>query len=58
MSKKEKKGICTDCGAELVYGDLNCEGEQVYYEVTCPSCDFSGEEWYETIFIEIVKSSI
>ena len=58
MSKKQKKGICPDCGAELVYGDLECQGEQIFYKVTCDNCDFSGEERYETIFIEIVKSSI
>jgi hypothetical protein len=52
MEKKIiEQGKCPKCDNEILdYGDLESQGEMIFYEVTCPNCDFSGKEWYNTTF--------
>lgn len=45
-------GICPDCGDLLEYDAFVPEGMGAYYEVHCPSCNFSGKEWYDLTFDE------
>ena len=51
--KYNEVGKCGNCGSEdIEYGDLNCEGEAIYYEYVCNKCEKEGQEWYETTYSE------
>lgn len=47
----EEEGICPECGAEINYEESYPEGESLYYEYECPSCNGTGKEWYDLEFI-------
>lgn len=52
-ASKQQPGICPCCGGvSLDYGVLELEGDQCAYPYTCRSCQFTGKEWYQMIFIE------
>jgi DNA-directed RNA polymerase subunit RPC12/RpoP len=54
----QKEGICPICGKPFEYGSLEVEGNQAYYEWTCPHCGSQGKEWYKLEFAENAVSFV
>ena len=51
MRKKEKEGVCPNCGEEgLEYGVLEPQDEMIFYPVECNKCHWDGNEWYTIKF--------
>lgn len=45
------QGICPVCGkSNLDWGDMELEGNHLYYEWICADCKTEGKEWYELKF--------
>lgn len=46
-----EQGVCPICGStDLVYRNIELEGESVYFPFRCLECGAKGNEVYETIF--------
>ncbi len=44
------EGKCPKCKADLEYDDGEVQDESYFYRVSCPSCEWSGLEWYDLVF--------
>ena len=52
----KKSGVCPSCGStNIIYEDMEIDGNRCYYDFTCSDCGCNGDEEY---FLEFKKSSI
>jgi hypothetical protein len=58
--KKYKKGVCPKCGLPLAYNGGEPSDSMYVYDVVCGGtvsehgCGWTGREWYELKFIELI----
>lgn len=54
MEKKflsNEQGICPVCGkCNLGWGDMEVDGNYLFYEWECEDCHAQGKEWYKMVF--------
>lgn len=50
-------GECGKCkSVNLDYGDLESEGESIYYEFECEDCGAKGREYYDLEYSKTVMN--
>jgi len=53
--KYREVGKCPICGnPDPDYGELEPDGEAIYYEISCKKCGFSGREYYNLEYTETI----